>query len=102
MAQYVWYGGFAAEPIFGLDTGKLGFQSTCFDKLQTGSTAVPRAHNTEGYNLKHINKIRWSKEVINTRPQSIELSKEEDEDQSTIFLTQQGVYQLEFVLFIPE
>jgi hypothetical protein len=49
-----------------------------------------------------MNKIRWSKEVINTRPQSIELSKEEDEDQSTIFLTQQGVYQLEFVLFIPE
>ena len=37
VAQYVWFGGFAAEPVFGAlvdqNMGKLGFQSTTLDKL---------------------------------------------------------------------
>lgn len=37
VAQYVWFGGFATEPIFGTavdqSTGKLGFQSTNLDKF---------------------------------------------------------------------
>ena len=108
VAQYVWFGGFAQAPIFDSlfdkSSGKTSFQCSALDKIQMSQTAVPSAYSTQNINssVKQIQKIRWSKEVINTRPQSIELCKDDDFDSSTVALTQQGIYQLDFVLFIPE
>jgi hypothetical protein len=50
---------------------------------------------------KKTESIKWSKESINTSPQSIELNRGED-DNGSIILTQEGIYQISFILFMSE
>ena len=65
----------------------------------TGRSGFSSTSGISGLN-SHQNKkiIKWSKETINTRPQSIEL---ETTDYDSILLTQEGIYQNEFIMFIP-
>jgi len=64
-------------------TRKLSFQGSALERhppfSQAGATAVPRPHGQKSLGHGKFECIRWSKETINTSPQSIELSREEDE-----------------------
>lgn len=50
---------------------------------------------------KNTEAIKWSKESINTAPASIELGRCDD-DSGSIILAQEGIYQVQFILFMPE
>lgn len=44
--------------------------------------------------------VKWSKEVINTSPENLQLSVFDD-DSGAIEIKQQGIYEVTFVFFVP-
>lgn len=82
----MWHGGFASPGLFAASS-------------VSSNTAVP---TVLAKSKKLHSTIRWSKEVINTRPQSIALSQEDADQMGEILLTQEGIYQVDFILFIPD
>jgi len=80
VAKWVWFGGFTT-----MRSQSTGFGSSAFDRCVA-----------EQYDA-----IRWSKEVINTSPDSFELCSSFRDECGAIQIKGQGVYELVFAFFLP-
>lgn len=67
------------------EAGSLGFSTT---------QAVPRP---KPLSFKRAYQLKWSQETVNSSPQSMQLSADEA---GHVWLTQPGIYQIHFVLFV--
>jgi hypothetical protein len=93
LGKWIWHGsftelGFAANLLAGEDNGQIiSFKRSAFDKAN-GS-------------LDFMNEVvKWSREVVNTSPNNLQLSLYDD-DSGSIYIRQSGVYEVTFVFFVP-
>jgi hypothetical protein len=105
LARYVWYGGFTngttSSPAIssGVEAATHGRQSSrnariIFDRGSFGLNEL----NSNLLTLQDF--VKWSRELVNTNPESFELSREAD-DCGAIVVQGTGVYEIAFTFFVP-
>ena len=84
LGKWIWNGNFVEPTGFNPFNETMKFRLSAFDRASRSGNEV----------------IKWAKEVVNTSPGMLQLSVTDD-DSGAIIIKQSGIYEVQFVFFIP-